>query len=479
MRKAHKLFMMLLISLLFLSLMPAVSYAGEGIRAHLEFDDNTYRPGDTVYLELNLSNVSEEVKTNSVTFEIEYDSRAFELLTGDSDNSIEDKYIEFTVKEDAHVSKTKRKIVAMYADISQDITLRNNEAVLSCYLKVKEGAAPGDKTFIVNPIIMFDTEFNIYKVNGGQKSFGRVTIEAADENPVTSEEPENENTAEEKIDSDIKTDEFGDTRNAPYRIKSFKKLYEIEKDKILFTYSQSDYPTGLDKKYLKVCYWDSDLKDPSTGKNGIWIAVPTVIDNNTNSGRALVENQENLSLMILPSFPDLEDSSGHWAEKDIYKLISLGIASGDPSGNFRPNDKVSRQEFAKMVVLAAGLKPDADPRLQFTDASRISTWARGYVSAAVKAGIISGYEDNTFQPQKDVTRAELAAMIVRALDNNDSQGELSFIDNNNIPGWARNFVAQAVKLKIVSGYPDGSFRANECASRAQAAKMISKMLDYK
>lgn len=174
---------------------------------------------------------------------------------------------------------------------------------------------------------------------------------------------------------------------------------------------------------------------------------------------------------------NLEDIKNHWAENDIRKLVELKIIAGDPDGNFRPEDSITREELTKLIVLAAGLTPDTKEELDFNDVSQISEWAKGYVAVAVKNEIINGYEDHTFQAKKKVTRAEISAMIARVLKaNNSTNVHLSFKDIQAIPAWALPYIEKAVNQEIINGFPDGSFCANLSTTRAQAAKMIARML---
>lgn len=258
-------------------------------------------------------------------------------------------------------------------------------------------------------------------------------------------------------------------------IRQFAEFLILE-----FRYEDDDIPVDTEEEELRVFYWDDNAINPATGEEGAWIAVPTTVDKDNNKVTARTNHLTVYALMSAPDFPEMEDISGHWAEMDILKIVSLQIANGDPSGDFRPNDNITRQEFAKIVVLSAGLQPVENPDFQFVDANDISEWARGYVAAAVDAGIITGYEDNTFKAKQDISRAELATMVIRALHEDEvEQPELSFNDADSIPAWAAGFVAKAVEYGIINGFPDGTFRAGDNATRAESAKMISKMLNVR
>src|SRR5690606_37654603 len=110
------------------------------------------------------------------------------------------------------------------------------------------------------------------------------------------------------------------------------------------------------------------------------------------------------------------DTAGHWAESRIQEAVARGIVSGYPDGSFRPNGAVTRAEFA--VMLTKGLKLSgseaAASGLNFTDRDSIRPWAQNAIVQALQAGIISGYEDGSFRPSREVTRAEMMSMLARA-----------------------------------------------------------------
>lgn len=95
--------------------------------------------------------------------------------------------------------------------------------------------------------------------------------------------------------------------------------------------------------------------------------------------------------------------------------------------------------------------------------------------------IITGYPDNTFRPERQISRAELVTMLMRALELNKTETEINLkgINYDDIPAedyWANNFINLASRLEIIDGYPDGSFRPNNKVTRAEAAKMLNQTL---
>jgi len=183
----------------------------------------------------------------------------------------------------------------------------------------------------------------------------------------------------------------------------------------------------------------------------------------------------------LPELPEepaapLTDIAGHWAQAAIQQARQMGIAKGYLNGTFLPDASVTRAEFAVMLTKALGME-GGEARFEFTDRDAIGGWAVDAVSAAVQAGVISGYEDGSFRPGDSLTRAEMATMITRALGLTigraaDSTG---FADDAGIPEWAK--AAAASELGILKGRDGNRFAPNDKATRAEAVVMLLRMLD--
>lgn len=180
----------------------------------------------------------------------------------------------------------------------------------------------------------------------------------------------------------------------------------------------------------------------------------------------------------------LNDIAGHWAERNIQKVLDLGITSGYSDGTFRPDRTITRAEFCKFVIAAMGLSPVQNPELTFSDRRNIPDWARGYIARAVNEGIISGYDDNTFRADREISRQEMASMLIRALKlqaeaRARQNYSLDFHDAGQIQSWAKGAVVLAVEKGLISGYADNSFGPARKATRAEAITMIVKFMDIR
>jgi len=166
--------------------------------------------------------------------------------------------------------------------------------------------------------------------------------------------------------------------------------------------------------------------------------------------------------------------SDFWCRESITRLIQLNIVNGYPDGTFKPNGQITRAEFTKMVVLAMGWKQIIAITPSFTDMSD-GHWAGKYIEAGVMQGVIHGYKDGEFKSEKNISRAEIAKIIAMTLNLESGVSSLTDIESN----WAKDHINACVKAGIIHGYPNNAFRPNNPATRAEAAKMIVKMLDIK
>ncbi|MFC4103241.1 S-layer homology domain-containing protein [Paenibacillus xanthanilyticus] len=174
-----------------------------------------------------------------------------------------------------------------------------------------------------------------------------------------------------------------------------------------------------------------------------------------------------------------KDIAGHWAKTSIEKAAALGIIMGYDDSTFRPQAKVTRAEFTAMITRAFALKPTNGITPKFADAAKIPSWASTYIAEAAAAGVVSGYADGSFRPDQLITRAEMAAIIVRAAGiATDPAAQPTFADANQIAAWAKPGVAAAVNAGIVKGSAGNRFSPLAQASRAEAAVMLVGAVEY-
>lgn len=172
---------------------------------------------------------------------------------------------------------------------------------------------------------------------------------------------------------------------------------------------------------------------------------------------------------------DYTDIGSHWCGEYVRHLSEKGIISGYDDGTFKPDKAVTRAEFTKLVVSALGFKIEGD--CDFSDVSKDS-WYYGYISTGVKNGLVNGYE-NQFKAEELILRQEAAAIIFRAIGTGEAGDltSLSYKDAADIADYAQEAVAVLTEKGLLSG--DGEyFSPRKSTTRAEAAAMIYRLLNY-
>jgi len=166
-----------------------------------------------------------------------------------------------------------------------------------------------------------------------------------------------------------------------------------------------------------------------------------------------------------PEFPDLE---GYEFEDEVRRLASLGVIAGYPDGTFRPEEAVTRAEFAKMIVVMLGLENAANlmkgQAVSFSDVPA-THWASGYINVAEMKGVVNGYPDGTFKPEGAITYAEALKMILTAMGYHE-EGFL-------VLRWPTTWIIQAAEIGLDE---DVEILANLRITRGEVAKLFDNSL---
>ncbi|WP_115994636.1 S-layer homology domain-containing protein [Cohnella lupini] len=169
------------------------------------------------------------------------------------------------------------------------------------------------------------------------------------------------------------------------------------------------------------------------------------------------------------------DTSGHWATDDIAIAVRLLIVDGYKDNTFRPNAPVTRAEISAMIVRALGLTPNPSSSV-FKDTG--SNWAAGYIGSLAEKGVVTGYKDGSFKPDAAITRAELVAIIGRVLNLSalatDARADFTDVSDDY---WAASTIEQAYSAKLVKGTSSSTFAPNGKTTRAEAVTLIVRALE--
>jgi len=186
-----------------------------------------------------------------------------------------------------------------------------------------------------------------------------------------------------------------------------------------------------------------------------------------------------------PEAVDFEDLDDHWAEETIESLAAEGIIAGVSDSEFAPHAEITRASFTAMLTRALDLDVEQMPEnISFNDVNK-ADWFAPEVLAASKAGIISGYGDETFRPNEPITREQMAALLTRALETventertADTEAVLKpYNDSDQVSAWAEENVAVAVDIGLIVGISDSALLPQTNADRAEAAVMIQRFIN--
>ena len=171
------------------------------------------------------------------------------------------------------------------------------------------------------------------------------------------------------------------------------------------------------------------------------------------------------------------DISKHWANNDITNANTEGWAYLE-SGKFKPDKNATREEVVWMLVGACKSVQVLDFNINktvnlSTFKDKPSAWAKNRLSIAVANGLIKGYPDNTLHPKAPITRAELAVLLGRKINETVPKSyNCGFYDS--LPYWALDDIKKTKTKGIIKGYPDGMFKPNTNVTKAEALVMIKR-----
>ncbi|GCL72393.1 S-layer homology domain-containing protein [Paenibacillus naphthalenovorans] len=185
------------------------------------------------------------------------------------------------------------------------------------------------------------------------------------------------------------------------------------------------------------------------------------------------------------AFAAFDDMSSHWAKKDVELLVDQKIVEGVSPTRFEPDRSITRAEFAALVVRTLDLTT-VSSSTYYNDVDT-SAWYADPIYTATAAGLLNGYEDNTFHPAASITREEMAAIVLRALTYADIAFQVSeskqeqllspFKDADQIV-WGHKEIAAALNGKLMTGMTEDTLSPASSATRAQAATVLKRLLSY-
>lgn len=185
---------------------------------------------------------------------------------------------------------------------------------------------------------------------------------------------------------------------------------------------------------------------------------------------------------VIENAQTFKDIQKHWAKDEIEVLASRKITLGKSADKYVPEDKLTRAEFAVLLVRTLNI-PTQPYKGIFYDVTEKQSWSVLEIEAASRAGIVNGVSAGQFNPQEQITREQMATMIIRAIQYKDENlvKELPlnkpFSDHGKISEFAKEAVLQATTLGIIKGKTSTTFAPKDKTTRAESAVMLYRLLD--
>ncbi|KMY51865.1 S-layer homology domain-containing protein [Peribacillus loiseleuriae] len=164
-------------------------------------------------------------------------------------------------------------------------------------------------------------------------------------------------------------------------------------------------------------------------------------------------------------------TKANWAYSSINNLNRAGLINGFLDGTFKPTNSITRAETAAIIARALNLKSSHDSG--FTDVKK-SHYAYDNIAAVAEKGIIIGREKGQFDPEGKLTRAEMAAILVRAYQLNGTK-KLPFTDVDP-KHWAYSDIQTLYANNLTGGFPDNTYKPAQQISRAEFVTFLDRML---
>jgi len=250
-------------------------------------------------------------------------------------------------------------------------------------------------------------------------------------------------------------------------------------------YREGDLATGLSQVYV----YDLELHQlhpmasypfgdwPGLSEAGVMVWMDW-----RNGDRAIYEDPDIYGYVLTRFWDVLADQ---WAYSAIEACVAAGIVSGYPEGDYKPSDPVTRDQMAVYISRALAEGDSNVPAFagtpSFPDVGEDS-WALRYVEYAVEQGVVTGFEDGSYQPLLEVDRGQMAVYIARSIATPTGEAGLvgySPPDTPTFPDvpvgfWAYKHVEYCVEHGVVQGYGDGWYYPGNVVTRDQMAVYVKR-----
>lgn len=207
-------------------------------------------------------------------------------------------------------------------------------------------------------------------------------------------------------------------------------------------------------------------------EGGTWLPVGGKLDRGAGAIEVALERFSSYAVFAVRK--EFGDVPGHWAAREIGVLAARGVLGGYPDGSFRPDKTVTRAELASLLAKFLDLKAEG-PANAFSDVPP-DAWYAPAVAAVKAKGLMAGAKGQ-FRPNATLTREELAAVVLRLAGLKEQDLTVSFRDAQEVAPWARRAVATAAAAGLMRGVGEDRFAPKDEVTRAQAAAILCRVAE--
>lgn len=267
---------------------------------------------------------------------------------------------------------------------------------------------------------------------------------------------------------------YGNATYTEHVIVSLTNAVKNTEDKIIT-------PDMLPQIFIDVCDAVKESVDEANKNNN---KNPGKPDKNKDrdsgfafGGGSMVANDPPIPANSQEKFADM--GGYEWAKNAVYKLTEKGIINGKSDQSFCPADRITREEFAKLVYVAFNIDP-ADGNVEFEDADKDS-WYYDYVAALAQKGIVNGVSDTRFGVGTPISRQDMATMLYRTVEKEKYdipvvKDEATIMDMDNASEYAKDAIIMLNRCNAINGNEQQMFNPQNYTTRAEAAQMLYNML---
>ena len=267
-----------------------------------------------------------------------------------------------------------------------------------------------------------------------------------------------------------------------YAVSSADAGYSIKCEVTPYTDTLPNEGETVSSAAVSVKKSKSSNSSSSTGGSTSGISVSKDLD--TLAGILNNQYANNSTFVPIPEEKETSfiDTKNHWASDYIEKLYAKGLVNGRDGGKFEPDAPITRAEWLTLLVRGAQIDTN-DVKWQncFFDVDK-DEWYALDIQAAFDLGLISGDSDGRFSPDEYITREAMAKMLVDVYEyiigsDMDDSSARSFADNDTISAWADVYVKKASASGLINGDDKGCFNPKNDTTRAEASAVLSRMLE--